>query len=75
VNTPVRVVVGDPISRAELDPFAKDAKGMMAFLREKTYALSPEPLDTSMRGFEFEERHRDEHTDQRRVRGRLKDRY
>jgi putative hemolysin len=75
VNTPVRVVVGDPIPRADLEIFAKDAKGMMAFLREKTYALSPEPLDTSMRGFEFEERHRDEHTDQRRVRGRLKDRY
>jgi len=75
VNTPVRVVIGDPIQRAELEPFAKDAKGMMAFLREKTYALSPEPLDPSMRGFEFEERHRDEQTDQRRVRGRLKDRY
>jgi len=75
VNTPVRVVIGDPIPRADLEVFAKDAKGMMAFLREKTYALSPEPLDTSMRGFEFEERHRDEHTDQRRVRGRLKDRY
>jgi len=75
VNTPVRVVVGDPIPRADLEPFAKDAKGMMAFLREKTYALSPEPLDTSMRGFEFEERHRDEHTDQRRAPGRLKDRY
>jgi len=75
VNTPVRVVIGDPIQRAELEPFAKDAKGMMAFLREKTYALSPEPLDTSMRGFEFEERHRDAQTDQRRVRGRLKDRY
>ncbi len=75
VNSPVRVVIGDPIPRAELDPYAKDAKAMMAFLREKTYSLSPRPLDTQIQGFEFEERHRDPEADQGRVRGRLRDRY
>ncbi len=75
VNSPVRVVIGDPIQRAELDPYAKDAKAMMAFLRERTYSLSPRPLDTQIQGFEFEERHRDPEVEQGRVRGRLKDRY
>ena len=75
VNSPVRMVVGDPISRQDLEPYAKDAKAMMAFLREKTYSLSPRPLDTQIQGFEFEERHRDPEADQGRVRGRLRDRY
>ncbi|MEM7724042.1 MAG: lysophospholipid acyltransferase family protein [Pseudomonadota bacterium] len=74
VNTPVRVVIGDPIPRHDLDPYAKDAKAMMAFLRKTTYALSPRPLDPDLRGFEFEERHRDP-DDVARTRGRLKDRY
>jgi putative hemolysin len=59
VNTPVRVVVGAPIPRAELDAFRGDPKGMMAFLRERTYALSPVPLDPNVRGFEYEDQHRD----------------
>lgn len=74
VNTPVRVVIGDPIPRRDLDPYAKDAKAMMAFLRKTTYALSPRPLDPDLRGFEFEERHRDP-DDVGTIRGRLKERY
>lgn len=57
IDNPVRVVIGDPISRAEIDPFKTDARGMMDFLRERTYALSPKPLDASQIGFEFEERY------------------
>ena len=75
LNSPVQVVIGDPMPRSELEPYARDAKAMMAFLREKTYSLSPRPLDTTLRGFEFEERHREPGQDQGRVRGRLKDRY
>ena len=73
-NSRVRVVIGDPIPRAALEPYAKDAKAMMAFLRKTTYALNPRPLDPDLRGFEFEERHRGE-GDTARLRGRLKERY
>ena len=58
VDTPVRIVIGDPIGRDVLDPFAGDAKGMMEFLRQATYELSPEPLVPTELGFEFEENHR-----------------
>ncbi|MDF1718085.1 MAG: lysophospholipid acyltransferase family protein [Antarcticimicrobium sp.] len=58
VDTPVRVVVGDPIGRDILDPMAKDARKMMDFLRKATYELSPQPLKSYDYGFEFEERHR-----------------
>jgi putative hemolysin len=74
VNSPVKVVIGDPITRAALDPYARDAKAMMAFLREKTYGLSPRPLDPSLRGFEFEDRHRSP-DEKARVRGGLRERY
>lgn len=60
VNTPVRIVVGQPIERAELQSRAKDTKRLMDFLRRETYALSPTPLDTTSYGFEFEEKYRDE---------------
>lgn len=75
VNSPVEVVIGDPIPRAALEPYARDAKAMMDFLRETTYALSPRPLDARARGFEFEDRHRDPDQSAGRVRGALKDRY
>ena len=75
VNSPVEVVIGKPIPRAELQPYARDAKAMMDFLRETTYALSPRPLDARARGFEFEDRHRDPDQSAGRVRGALKDRY
>ncbi len=53
VDTPVRVVIGDPIGRDQLDARAKDAKSLMEFLRVKTYELSPRPVDPRSRGFEF----------------------
>ncbi len=58
VDTPVRVVIGDPIGRDVLDPLAKDSRAMMDYLRKATYELSPTPLKSLDYGFEFEERHR-----------------
>ena len=54
VDTPVRVVVGDPIPRNTLAQYAGDTKSLMAFLRAKTYELSPSPIVASEIGFEFE---------------------
>lgn len=53
VDTRVRVHVGDPIARAALEPRVKDPKSLMAFLREKTYELSPSPVAPGAVGFEF----------------------
>ena len=58
VDAPVKLVVGQPISRDVLDPLAKDSKAMMDFLRKSTYELSPKPLRSYEYGFEFEEKHR-----------------
>jgi putative hemolysin len=58
VDTPVRVVIGEPIERDILDPLAKDTKAMMDFLRKATYELSPTPLSSYDYGYEFEEKHR-----------------
>ncbi|MDG2340979.1 MAG: lysophospholipid acyltransferase family protein [Paracoccaceae bacterium] len=58
VDTPVRVVVGDPIPRQELDQRASDAREMMEYLRKSTYALSPKPLKSMENGFEFESRYK-----------------
>jgi putative hemolysin len=59
INSPVKVVIGEPIPRADLEPYAKDTRAMMDFLREATYGLSPDPLNPSEIGFEFEDKHRD----------------
>jgi putative hemolysin len=56
VNTPVRVVIGDPIPRTVLDGHAKDSRAMMDFLRQATYDLSPTPLNPAEIGFEFEKK-------------------
>ncbi|KEJ89483.1 acyltransferase [Sulfitobacter donghicola DSW-25 = KCTC 12864 = JCM 14565] len=55
VDTPVRVVIGEPLGRDTLDPLASDAKGMMDFLRKATYELAPEPLRSFDAGFDFDE--------------------
>jgi len=54
VDTSVRVVVGDPICREELAARKGDTKSLMAFLRYKTYDLSPRPVDPNATGFEYE---------------------
>lgn len=58
VDEPVRVVIGQPIPRAELDARRNDPKAMMDFLRKATYELSPKPLKSFDYGFEFEEKYR-----------------
>lgn len=58
VDTPVDVVIGEPIGRDILDPLAKDSNAMMDFLRKATYELSPKPLKSYDYGFEFEEKQR-----------------
>ncbi|HBS49221.1 MAG TPA: acyltransferase [Rhodobacteraceae bacterium] len=58
VDTPVRVVIGDPIGRDRLDPLTRDTKAMMDYLRKATYELSPEPLASYDYGFEFEDKYR-----------------
>lgn len=59
VDTPVRVVVGDALDRAQLDPLAQDSKAMMAFLRKSTYELAPGPFKSFDLGYEFEKKHRE----------------
>lgn len=58
VDTPVRVVVGQPIPQADLQKHAKDPREMMEFLRKATYDLSPKPLKSTEIGFEFEARYK-----------------
>lgn len=58
VDEPVKVVIGKPIPRADLDNYATDPNAMMDFLRKSTYALSPHPMKSIDYGFEFEEKHR-----------------
>lgn len=57
-DEPVEVVVGEPIPRNAIDAFGGDARSMMDFLRRKTYALGPRPLDADSYGFEFDDRYR-----------------
>ena len=73
VNGTVDVVIGEPMTRAMLDPYASDAKSLMAFLRESTYALSPRTIDPTARGFEFEDHWRG--PEEKSAKMKLKDRY
>jgi putative hemolysin len=57
IDTRVRVVIGEPIPRDEIDARARDARSLMDFLRRQTYDLSPIPLRSEEFGFEFEARH------------------
>ncbi len=58
VDTPVRVSIGKPIPREEIDLRAKDAKALMDYLRRSTYELSTTPLKSYDYGFEFEGQHK-----------------
>ncbi len=58
IDTPVRVVIGQPIDRKEIMARQSDAKALMDFLRKATYELSPTPLKSLSYGYEFEEKHR-----------------
>ena len=58
VDTPVTISIGKPIDRDILDPLAKDATALMDFLRETTYALSPDADPCFDLGYDFETPHR-----------------
>lgn len=58
VDRPVQAIIGDPLAPETLAQFRADPKSMMDFLRERTYALSPTPVDWRATGYEFEERRR-----------------
>lgn len=57
-GTPVRVVIGAPLPRAEIEALRGDPKALMAHLRRATYSLSPKPLSSDNLGFEFEEKYK-----------------
>lgn len=58
VDTPVRVVIGDPIAQDALQARSKDAREMMDFLRKATYELSEKPMDALHYGYDFERKDR-----------------
>jgi putative hemolysin len=58
VDAPVRLAVGAPLPRAEIDARRADPNGMMDYLRRATYELSPRPVRADTYGFEFEEKYR-----------------
>ena len=58
VGTKVRVVVGEPIPKADLDRLKGDPTACMDFLRKATYGLSPDTVDPTVMGYEFEPRYR-----------------
>lgn len=59
IEGPVRFVVGEPVPRSEIEAFGRDARALMAFLRARTYGLSPRSLPVHQLGLEFEARYRD----------------
>lgn len=58
VGSDVKVVIGAPLSRDQLDMYKTDPKGCMDFLRKSTYALSPKPLPHDQLGYEFEDKYK-----------------
>ena len=56
VGQPVRVVIGPPVDRAELDRRRSDPRELMDFLRRTTYGLSPTPIEVSRLGHEYEDK-------------------
>lgn len=58
IDAPVRISIGRPIPREDLDARRSDPKAMMDFLRQTTYDLSPKPVSAFSYGFEFEEKYR-----------------
>ena len=58
IDSPVRLVIGDPIPQQQLQARSKDASALMDYLRKATYDLSPVPFDDYDYGYEFEYRHK-----------------
>jgi putative hemolysin len=68
MNAPVRVIIGEPIARHEIDARKKDPNAMMDFLRQATYALSKDPVDTTRLGHEFEAKYKGRSNGSRHIR-------
>lgn len=58
VDTSVKVVIGKPLERSQLDQLAKESKAMMEFLRKSTYGLAPGPIKSFDLGYDFENKPR-----------------
>ncbi|MBL4812522.1 MAG: acyltransferase, partial [Rhodobacteraceae bacterium] len=58
VDNPVKIVVGAPISAAQLTADKLDPATLMDNLRKTTYNLSPKPVQIDKFGLETEEWHR-----------------
>lgn len=56
-DRPVRATIGAPIGPDRLADYARDPRALMECLRQRTYALSPDPVDWRARGHEFEKNH------------------
>ena len=54
VGGAIQATVGAPLPDAEIRARAGDAAALMDYLRDETYALSPEPLESLEYGYEFE---------------------
>lgn len=57
-DKPVRATIGAAIGPDRLAQYASDPRALMDCLRQRTYALSPDPVDSRAQGHEFEEFHR-----------------
>jgi putative hemolysin len=55
-DEPIKISIGDPLSRDVLNPYCKDPQALMDFLRDETYRLSPKPFANTAYGYEFEKR-------------------
>lgn len=58
LDRPVRLAIGAPIAADEIAAQARDGREVMDFLRRRTYALSPKPLDPGRLGPAFEAHHK-----------------
>lgn len=58
IDEPVRVVIGAPLTPAQLAPLRADPAALMEFLRKSTYDLSPDPQRSYDLGYEFEAKYK-----------------
>ncbi|MEM7523793.1 MAG: lysophospholipid acyltransferase family protein [Pseudomonadota bacterium] len=55
VGGSIEATIGEALPNEEIAAFSKDSSALMDYLRDKTYELSPQPLESLDYGFEFEE--------------------
>lgn len=57
IREPLKATIGAPLPADEIKKRAANPRALMDYLRDQTYLLSPEPLESLDYGFEFEEHH------------------